>query len=255
MKQGKKIFTLSQFIALTLLISALAVACTVYFSQKDGVIRDYYQEAVEDAMLAEPTEIYPLVCLTPEETKLIRNADGTRVLMTAFGRATPDFTGQDVRLVSTAEAVNFFRNNEYRVSDWDERFTKLLGLPLSDEPLVFTVLWVDPEEVMRPAYQTDPTLQMTEELLYQDVPAEYSEWFSHAILASYFRETKTPWTRLGYTYDWEDNREEYGLTEFLLLPGSTGTEVLGTVGADDYVDYLYRLVAGQNPELVVPPTE
>ena len=39
------------------------------------------------------------------------------------------------------------------------------------------------------------------------------------IISSYF-DGKYPWTRLGYTYDWADNGEEYGLSEFVVRKNS-----------------------------------
>lgn len=43
----------------------------------------------------------------------------------------------------------------------------------------------------------------------------YKEWFEQNILFSYFW-AQYPWTRLGYTYDWGNPEQEYGLTEFLI---------------------------------------
>ena len=47
-----------------------------------------------------------------------------------------------------------------------------------------------------------------------DVNEEYKAWFDANIISSYF-DGKYPWTRLGYTYDWADNGQEYGLSEFI----------------------------------------
>lgn len=52
-----------------------------------------------------------------------------------------------------------------------------------------------------------------------DVSEDYKEWFDANIISRYF-EGQYPWTRLGYTYDWADNGEEYGLSEFVVRKNS-----------------------------------
>ena len=42
-------------------------------------------------------------------------------------------------------------------------------------------------------------------------------------ISSHYCENTYPWTRLGYTYDWAENGEEYGLSEFLLTDGAEVT--------------------------------
>ena len=51
--------------------------------------------------------------------------------------------------------------------------------------------------------------------------AKFKSWYDSNILWSYFNETKYPWTRLGYTYDWADNGREYGLSEFIIFSGAS----------------------------------
>ena len=53
----------------------------------------------------------------------------------------------------------------------------------------------------------------------EEVDEDYKEWFDSNIISSYF-DGKYPWTRLGYTYDWADNGEEYGLSEFVVRKNS-----------------------------------
>ena len=98
-----------------------------------------------------------------------------------------------------------------------------------------TAFWARPEEVLRPAYATDPTAQM--ETDYALVPeGDYKDWFDGNILWSYF-ESEYPWTRLGYTYDWSGGESEYGLTEFLLRDAGN-TEILFTDTTAGFVSRL-----------------
>ena len=65
---------------------------------------------------------------------------------------------------------------------------------------------------------------------------EYEAWFNGNIIYSYFT-SDYPWTRLGYTYDWAEDSDEYGLTEFLIL-GGTSAEVGFTMTTDEFIRYM-----------------
>jgi len=43
------------------------------------------------------------------------------------------------------------------------------------------------------------------------------------VLESYQVPNGYPWTRLGYTYDWNPNSPEVGLSEYIVRGGSTVT--------------------------------
>ena len=85
--------------------------------------------------------------------------------------------------------------------------------------------------MIRPAYQPDPTLQITEDTLDGSALGEQKDWFQAN------EETEYPWTRLGYTYDWEQNPNEYGLTEFLILADSE-IEVEWTKSTEEFVAWI-----------------
>jgi len=51
---------------------------------------------------------------------------------------------------------------------------------------------------------------------------EYVAWFNRKKAASY-GDSGSPWTRLGYTYDWGNPDSEVGLSEFV---ADTGAEVI-----------------------------
>jgi hypothetical protein len=69
-----------------------------------------------------------------------------------------------------------------------------------------------------------------------DVNEEYKAWFDANIISSYF-DGKYPWTRLGYTYDWADNGQEYGLSEFIIKKDSDVT-VAYTVDLEEMIKKL-----------------
>ena len=70
----------------------------------------------------------------------------------------------------------------------------------------------------------------------EDVNEEYKAWFDDNIISSYF-DGAYPWTRLGYTYDWADNGQEYGLSEFIVKKDSN-IKVAYTVELDEMLKKL-----------------
>ena len=105
-----------------------------------------------------------------------------------------------------------------------------------------TGLWVNPSDVIRPAYQPDAAKgSMTTAFPEgQEIEESFLSWFNQNILDSYYY-GNYPWTRLGYTYDWADNGKEYGLTEFLIKKGAQ-VEVAFT---ETTSEFLQRLCDGE----------
>ena len=206
-----------------------------------------YNAAVEDAMIAEESEIRDLVTLTTGDSRVSWNKDG-KVLLLTFHKY-PDsyvegstFTTGDwyMGTVTDGEIIEWYINNWGALSDWSVELNQLLGMPLNSGNTHISAVWVDVNDIIRPAYQTDPTKQLTAEDLDGSSLGEYEEWFNSNILSSYFSSWgQYPWTRLGYTYDW-GAEDEYGLTEFLVLKNST-IEVEFTKTIDEFFDWLYDM--------------
>ena len=181
-----------------------------------------WQAAMADAVFSEDGEVEALVSLTPDDPDVIWDGAGERVLLLTWhdyddpcapGGPLPEGCG-DVWATSLGEMAAWYGAHAAGTEDWDLRFAQLLGMPEEAGCTRFTAFWAHPEEVLRPAYVTDPTAQMEND--YALVPeGDYKDWFDGNILWSYF-ESEYPWTRLGYTYDWSGGASEYGLTEFLL---------------------------------------
>ena len=210
---------------------------------------ELYARAVRDAMDAGEDEIMPLVNITKDDDNVIWSEDGKSVLV-AFMHKFPDSypAGEDIKLkwgnvwcVSAGEIVEWVKNNGRGVTDWKERLHQVLGMPTSKEYTTITALWVDADLLYRPAFVTDPTAEM--KATYQPTGEEefdkmYKAWFDSNIIWSYY-DNAYPWTRLGYTYDWADNRTEYGLSEFLIFNGANAS-VEYTYSIEDFVTFAKR---------------
>ncbi len=166
--------------------------------------------------------------------------------------------GETIQLAATTniwvtacpELRDFFRDRGFWPGSHDKRVLRieqLLGLPRNDGNMKFIEFWVKPADLFRPAADPDPTdheaqlvypwknrpfYQMSQarkihEYVNADTPDRemtYEEWFENLNATSYTDQTPYPWTRLGYTYDWADdkyNNGHIGLSEFIVLGGSS----------------------------------
>ena len=227
----------SWFCAAFILLTALLTSCG---GRAEPAAGSRWQVAMSDAVFSEDGELHPLVTLTAQDSRVIWDDAGERVLLLTWhdypdpcGPGAPIGEYGDIWATSLGEMESWFQENREETADWALRFSQLLGVHEDEGYTRFTAFWVSPRDVVRPAYVTDVTKQMEND--YSLVTGEWKEWFDANILFSYF-ESDYPWTRLGYTYDWGGD-QEYGLTEFLVRDPSC-TEIAFTMTTDEFVDFL-----------------
>lgn len=203
--------------------------------------QELWAAAMADAVFSEDSEVMELVCLTPQDPRVIWDDAGERVLLVTWhAYEEPCKPGDalahtDIWATSLGEMEDWYQENAGGVTDWELRFAQLLGMPDDGSCTRFSAFWISPSEVIRPAYVTDVTAQM-ENGYDQITDPVYQTWFDDNILYSYF-ESAYPWTRLGYTYDWSGGESVYGLTEFLIADGSQ-VEIAFTCSTEDFVAWL-----------------
>lgn len=202
-----------------------------------------YNNAVIDSILAEENEIRDLVTLTKDDERVSWKDD--KVLLITFHNYPSSYPESEIITtgdwymwtVTDGEMIEWFIENEEQIMDISVAFKQLLGMPLSSSNGYVSAVWVNVDDIIRPAYQTDPTKQLTADDLTGNSLGEYEEWFNSNIISSYFSPWgQYPWTRLGYTYNWGSD-DEYGLTEFLVLKNST-IEVKFTMDIYDFYGWL-----------------
>jgi len=234
------------FIAATLLSSCKTTKADVKTNA------ELYAAAVTDASKSpEQTDIFPLVELTKESNDVIWNSDGTKVLMVSWHHYPSSYvTGEtytkgnwELWVVSMKEFKDWYMKNNKGVTDWNLRFKQVMGLPESKNHSHFSAMWISPEYLIRPAYETDTSKQMrtsfSDGFLSTEDGKKFEQWFNSNMKYSYSSESPYPWTRLGYTYDWANNRTKKGLTEFF-IPKETAADytVEFTVTTEEFVQYL-----------------
>lgn len=235
-------------LALILALALFAVGCTT--SQSATLDNDeLYQAAVLDAMVAEEDEIMSLVTLTESDDFVTFNEDG-QVLLCTWHRYPDSYPeGEEITLVYGAvwtfteqEIIAWYSEHQDEMEDTDDyvlRLEQLIGLPADSGYTHVTMMWVSLEDVSRPAYLTDATVDAMQNSYADEM--ENQEWFDENIISSYFYDYTYPWTRLGYTYDWADNGEDYGLSEFLVCQDADVT-IAYTDTTEAFVAYLASAV-------------
>lgn len=206
---------------------------------------ELYAMAVKDAAIAEEDEIKPLVSLTKQDP-LVTWDDQGRVLLCTW-HSYPDSYPEGETVTAKWGYIWTFTDKEIAThagelkesEDARMRLRQLISIDPNKNHSTVTGLWVNPSDVIRPAYQSDATngSMWTAFPEGKETDESFKAWFDQNILNSYYYGSY-PWTRLGYTYDWADNGKEYGLTEFLIKQDAQ-MEVAFTETTDEFLQRLY----------------
>ena len=99
------------------------------------------------------------------------------------------------------------------------------------------LLWIGRDRLLRPCPDPEPddrncTREPTTSKLEIGAGRSYRDYYLGLFESSY-RVEGAPWTRLGYTYDWNSKSPERGASEFIALPG-TSWEVEAVATPDEY---------------------
>jgi hypothetical protein len=192
-----------------------------------------YASAIKDAMVADSSEIVdtlqPIVSTNNIlQWKTINGQD--YVLMATFMRFPSSYPEGDSITNTWGESWLFIPEQMKRrvsfnaSSDTTMRICQLLGLPPvnSRSNTHIAEVWVKASRLYRPAGNPDITTTTTGAALLNTVPADFSTWFNNYIIYAYYHTLQSatdfhyPWTRLGYTYDWDPNAKKVGLSEYVL---------------------------------------
>lgn len=211
----------------------------------DDTLQKLWNNAIQDAAYSDNSEIMPLVTLIAKDRNIQWNEEKNAVLLGTYHK----YSFQDnvnksfpawkkpIWAVSVRELKKWYERNKTEVSNWQLRLAQLLGLPADSAYDYFTLFWVKPEHVIRPAYITDVTAQMKNGIQHISDP-EYKKWFEQNYMYSNVT-GHFPWTRLGYSYDWGNPEQEYGLTEFL-IQNPEQTTIVHSLTVPEFIDWLEK---------------
>ena len=232
-------FNISRRLVLSLSIFLLAVTGT--FSRAYADLWADYSAAVADAEEeGTPEKIsLELTAITPYNDDLIwinQASDERKLLVVTWGDEwyPENYQPGDEFIVSPAHPVwvtagpemkQWLRDNPVGPDELTMRIRQLLGMPPDASKTLFVEFWVSPDQIFRPS--PDPEISDHEaELDFPDSPyftidTDYRDWFNDLRSTQYTWPWAMPWTRLGYTYDWGDQTDHVGMSEFIIRGDAT----------------------------------
>ena len=207
-----------QFGLLLTLTSLLVVSC----NEVELTLEERLHNAYLDVIETKEENIKPLVTLTKTDEKVIWNEEQNKVLLFTFHRWPTSYPeGEEITcswgdswLCSVKEYQSWYLQNKNNIKDVLLRTKQVLGMDYNSKNTYISSLWFDPADIYRPAYIKDSTIQMKTSFPDNETE-EFKSWFYKQYYSSY-NDSKLPWTRLGYTYDWsKEAKDRYGLSEFI----------------------------------------
>ena len=226
----------------------------VSFANKDSLLAETYKAAIQQAATAGSDQIQPLISLDTLSDMVTWNGDRNRILLVVWHNDPERFTeGRTIKLgdevmwaVADKEFRKWFNQNKGSVRNWSRRLHQLMGFSLDTTLTHFSTVWADPKDVVRPAFVPDPTSNTMRATFaddasdeqnvvsYEPTPEEgaaespfgkkdeafmiwFQNWFDETAAKYEKKSSKRLWTRLGYTYDWSQDKPTYGLSEFIVV--------------------------------------
>lgn len=194
-----------------------------------------YRAAIEDARTAKRSEVVDTLVAIRPSTPALRwqgTGDTARVLVATWalpselaGAAAGDTLTTSIDVwVTVAPQVQqrcqrFGARADRSTGALDLRLHQLLGLPPGSGHTRFVEIWVHPSDLFRPCPDPEIGDTVCERSLPVSASPQHRAWYEATRNASYGPDGY-PWTRLGYTYDWNPDTDEVGLSEFVIRQGA-----------------------------------
>jgi hypothetical protein len=211
-----------------------------------------YLDALADtARDATPDKVSrDLVPILPGEPLVNWDAAGKRVLVATW---TDDsfypvhYKVGDTVTVSAAHLIwvavpdelkSRIASTAFPADDLALRNKQLNGMPPDANKTLYVEFWARPIDLFRPC--PDPEITDYEALMgfpdnaYATVDPLYRDWFDGLREISYTSDTAHPWSRLGYTYDWGNAYNHFGVSEYVISADAT-VEIASMTPTEEYL--------------------
>lgn len=194
----------------------------------EPILEEMFQAAVADAEQADADEVVDtLTAINDENMDLQRDEEG-RVLMVTWTSYAgyDDLVGEETELGVEVWTTVAPQMKEFcqALGTQDDvlslRLEQLLGLPPNNGKDRVVELWVEPSAMFRPSPDPEITDSVAELDFPEGTDQMHIDWVE-SLEASSYGTGGYPWTRLGYTYDWNPDTSEVGLSEFVVTQGTT----------------------------------
>lgn len=239
--------TLNPISLLLLPLALILLNCTGLQPQKNA--QQLYEQAILDAAVINPDKIMPLLPIpTTEDVTVISWITEARTPCKS-GESTCEFINSSDRIWVTldGEVKHACQSWHLHNDALSERLDQFLGLPPNPpsqhRKVKFAIMKVPAKQLERACLGINTTDVVHPQctLDTQDTtPDDLRSYVQQHMASSYIvhnpRGPGYPFTRLGYTYDWNElagNHHHYGASEFLIMP-NTPIKVVEMISTDDY---------------------
>lgn len=190
----------------------------------------FYESAVFNAMLPDEGDVdNNLTPIVESNNNLSWQGEGEdkRVLVVTWTKYPASYpVGETVRtswgdtwVTVYPEVKDYFTHHPKTNEDLKLQVAQLLGMPPNTNNSYFVELWVKPADIFRPSADNEINDTVAQLNFPPNTSLTYKEWFLNNTIYSYFTK-RLPWTRLGYTYHWENPESKIGLSEYVIKENS-----------------------------------
>ena len=199
-----------------------------------------YNQAIVDAAIAKEYEEYSLTPIKDTKIKVAQwlsqnSADKYYKTPYENNQLMPVKKKGGIFVSLKSELQKKCQN--YLGKDLTQRLEQLLGLPLNSGYTYFVEMSVRQEDIFRPCIDPDITKKKCEakSSSLDQISQTHKAWLAEQMLKSYqFTDAKGyPFTRLGYTYDWNPDTPDLGVSEYIIREGAK-IKVINIMSTQDY---------------------
>ncbi len=212
-----------------------------------------YDDSIRKVQDLTQKDIKKLTSVSPWNKNLVWNKEKTHIRMVSWipkwavdafyqkslGKdfTTPEFEGVYMWVTVVPQVKDFARQylqtEKSKELPVNYRLQQYFGLPPQDSTYFFVEIWVKPKDLFRPCPDSeviddqcvfDPAkneLPGTFSEIFNFVKADqkYQDWYKKRKATVYGGKYPFPWTALGYTYDWGNRDNIFGVSEFAVKQG------------------------------------
>ncbi len=193
-----------------------------------------YGDSIFQSAVFKPSSVHPLLVVPAGAEKvsvLTWTGKQTAEKFYPIGEAT---VGIDVWVTLAPQVRRLCESYPTETGALRLRLQQLLGLPAKDEERTFVEMQARVGDIFRPCPDPDPTKAECGNAFPKDVDEDHKSWLAEQVLQRYQAAPQGyPWTRLGYTYDWNPASPRYGASEYVVHKGSKVT-VTKKMATTDY---------------------
>ena len=175
------------------------------------IAQNPYKLAIIDAAVVETDESVTLPTLSGERVRVVTWAN--------FPASYP--VGEQVALEWGDVWVTLDNAVKRRCATFDRESLsadtqKLLGLPVDSRERSFVTMVVPVSAIFRPCANPDVIAVRCSAEIPASASSAHKRWYAEQTAIAYRYPNGFPWTRLGYTYNWNDGQSEVGPAEFVV---------------------------------------